>query len=276
LRQRALLIAFLLLLVGAGAFIYVEYKEQERIKAEEASKPAISFDTLVLDLGKVDEGIELTGKFKVSNTGGGPLNIEDIKSSCGCTFPVWKRRKLGPGETVELPVTVDTAMKQDKVEKTLDVISNDPKRGFVTLTIKLEVNDPHKMLAMGSDRGPSKIFTSEKCTSCHVDKGFGQFGKDLFEGDCAMCHRPGAKGTSHEGKPSVGPVLEELELKDPALLKHMREVISQGSKTHRSMPGFSVSAGGPLSEEQIDSLVAYLKVARSQPKTQDIAPPSAH
>ena len=232
------------------------------------NRPRISFDTQVLDLGKVDEGVEITGKFKVSNSGGVPLAITDIKSSCGCTFPVWKQRTLKPGETVELPVTVDTAMKQDKVERTMDVFSADPQRPKVTLTIKLEVNDPHKGLAMGSERGPSKIFTSEKCSSCHVDQGVGQFGKDLFEGDCAMCHRPGAKGTSHEGKPPVGPELEALELKDPRLLKHMKDVIRNGSKTHRSMPGFAATAGGPLSDEQIDSLVAYLKVAKSQKQTQ--------
>jgi len=253
-----------LIIVGLNIYRTVHFTEFPKNfeRSNKAGKPVISFDTLVLDLGKVDEGVEITGKFKVSNAGAVPLSIKDIKSSCGCTFPVWKQRTLKSGETAELPVTVDTAMKQDKVEKTMDVFSDDPEHPKVTLTIKLDVNDPHTAMAMDG-RGPSKIFTSEKCTSCHVDQGVGQFGKDLYEGDCAMCHRPGAKGTSHEGKPAVGPVLEALELKDAKVLKHIKDVIRNGSKTHRSMPGFAAAAGGPLSDEQIDSLVTYLKGAKS-------------
>ena len=212
--------------------------------------PVIWFDTLVRDLGKVDEGIEVKTQFSVANKGNMPLDIEDVKSSCGCTFPVWKRRRLMPGETVILPVTVDTAMKQDKVEKTMDVISNDPQRRFVTLTLKLDINDPHKNMRESA----AKIFTSEKCTSCHVDQGVGLSGKDLFEADCAMCHRQGV-----HGKASVGPVLESLDFTDPTFREAMRKVICYGSKTHRSMPGFLSDAGGPLAKEQIDSLVKYLK-----------------
>jgi hypothetical protein len=39
---------------------------------------------------------------------------------------------------------------------------------------------------------------------------------------------------------------------------HVRTVISEGSKSS-SMPGFLVDNGGPLTAEQIDSLVTYLK-----------------
>ena len=40
--------------------------------------------------------------------------------------------------------------------------------------------------------------------------------------------------------------------------KSVKQIISYGSKTHRSMPGFLVDAGGPLSQAQVDSLMAYL------------------
>lgn len=245
------LVAFAGVLTLGGLFLYKAM--------EEAKKPVIWFDSVVQDLGKVDEGVEVKCQFKVANKGGSPLEIEDIKSSCGCTFPVWKRRRLMPGQSAILPVTVDTAMKQDKVEKTMDVQCNDPLRSFVTLTVKLDINDPHKDLAMDmGGKGRPKIFTSEKCTSCHVDQGVGQFGKDLFEADCAMCHRPGV-----HGKASVGPVLESLDYGSPVFVKAVKQVICYGSKTHRSMPGFLGEAGGPLAQEQIDSLIAYLKTAKA-------------
>jgi Protein of unknown function (DUF1573)/Cytochrome C oxidase, cbb3-type, subunit III len=264
-------VAFAGVVSAGGLFLYKAMYEA----MEESKKPRIWFDSLVQDLGKVDEGVEVHCQFKVANKGGSPLDIEDIKSSCGCTFPVWKRRRLMPGESAILPVTVDTAMKQDKVEKTMDVQCNDPRRSFVTLTVKLDVNDPHKDMGMDTatttgDKGRPKIFTSEKCISCHVDQGVGQFGKELFEADCAMCHRPGV-----HGKASVGPILESLDYSDPTFVKAMKKVICYGSKTHRSMPGFLGDAGGPLAQEQIDSLVGYLKSAKSA-KPSPLSAPSKH
>jgi mono/diheme cytochrome c family protein len=245
--------------ICAALYLYQAMKEM-RHQQMLALAPRISFDSVVQDLGKVDEGVEVHCQFKVANRGSSPLEIEDVKSSCGCTFPVWKQKRLMPGESAILPVTVDTAMKQDKVEKTMDVISNDPLSGFVTLTVKLDINDPHSQLAMGKDgKGAAKIFKSEKCISCHVDGGVGQFGKELFEADCAMCHRPGA-----HGKASVGPVLESLDYSDPTFVKTVKNVICYGSKTHRSMPGFLGDAGGPLAPEQIDSLVSYLKECKKK------------
>jgi hypothetical protein len=249
-RIRALLPISLgcILLAGAAYFAY-----------KKPSRPVIAFDAIVRDLGQVEEGVEVKTQFVVSNKGGSPLEIEDVKSSCGCTFPVWKQRRLQPGQSAVLPVTVDTAMKQDKVEKTMDVISNDPDRSFVTLTLKLDVKDPHKdmgstdVVGSGGRKIP-KIFSEEKCMVCHVDQGLGLTGKELFEADCAMCHRTGA-----HGKASVGPILEELVYKDAAFLAAVHKTISFGSATSRSMPGFLSTVGGPLSAAQINSLVSYLK-----------------
>ncbi|MBU6452968.1 MAG: DUF1573 domain-containing protein [Cyanobacteria bacterium REEB67] len=245
------LLSFLLggvLLAGAAVLLY-----------KTPSQPEIAFDAVVRDLGHVEEGVEVKTQFVVSNKGGTPLEIEDVKSSCGCTFPVWKQRRLLPGQSAVLPVTVDTAMKQDKVEKTMDVISNDPDRSFITLTLKLDVRDPHKDMGSADEVGAGgkklpKIFTEEKCMVCHVDQGLGLTGKELFEADCAMCHRAGA-----HGKASVGPILEEQVYTNPEFVAAVHKTISYGSAASRSMPGFLSTVGGPLSAAQINSLVGYLK-----------------
>src|SRR5690606_17240954 len=109
--------------------------------------------------------------------------------------------------------------------------------------ITMEVPNLHIGL---EESGKAKILTNEKCMSCHVDRGVGLAGKDLYQADCAMCHGEGAEG-------AVGGALVYGDYSDEKYKEHIRQVISYGSKTHRSMPGFLDKAGGPLVKEQIDS-----------------------
>lgn len=212
-------------------------------------QPRLDFTPDVVDLGKIEEGEEINTSFMLTNVGNDVLKIHEAHSTCGCTVPDLKKNELKPGESTKLDVMVDTAMKQGEVTKTVEVSSNDPDTPVVSLPIKMDVNNRHVGL---TDDGRIKIFTDEKCTSCHVDKGVGLAGKDLYQADCAMCHGDDAKG-------AVGTALVFGNYDDPKYAKHIRDTISFGSKTHRSMPGFLDRAGGPLIQEQVDSLVEYLK-----------------
>ncbi len=219
--------------------------------------PHLSFTPDVVDIGKVEEGSEVPTFFTLTNTGTEPLKIHEATSSCGCTVPDLKQQELKPGESTKLDIIVDTTMKQGNVTKTVEVSSNDPEAPVVSLPIKMNIANRHEGL---TDDGRVKIFTDEKCNSCHVLRGVGLGGKDLFEADCAMCHGEDAKG-------AVGGALIFGNYNDPKYEKHIRDVISYGSKTHRSMPGFLDKAGGPLVQEQVDSLIKYLKELSEKEKT---------
>ena len=147
-----------------------------------------------------------------------------------------------------LNVTVDTAMKQDAVIKSVRVTSSDPERPVVTLDLKMFVLNPHTGLDANSK---ANIFTDRRCAVCHVDRGTGHKGMDLYNADCAMCHGPKAEGAV--GPPLIGPY------DDKAYLEHMVAVTSLGSKTRATMPGFLLTAGGPLSLDEISSIVEYLR-----------------
>jgi len=213
------------------------------------NEPRIKFNTESVDLGKVKEGAILYRSFTVKNIGAKPLQILETKSTCGCTVPEMKKNLLQSQESTTLKVKIDTSMKQNKVTKTLDVLSTDPTRPVVTLSMKMDVENRHKNL---SQKNKSKILTDEKCMSCHVYLGVGTFGKDLYQADCAMCHGPSAEGAS-------GPNLLLGGYKNAALVASRRQVIACGSTVNNSMPGFEYTCGGPLSKEQIDSLIEYLK-----------------
>ncbi len=216
--------------------------------AKPVNGASVSFDREHIDLGTLDEGIEVPCKFTITNNGTQLLQVLKTYASCGCTTPTLKKKLLKPKETAVLDVVIDTSMKQGKITKTVDVSTNDAQRPVVSLAISMMVKDRHKGL---SDNQKAKILTDEKCMGCHVAQGVGTFGKELYEADCAMCHGKNAEG-------AVGPCLTFGDYDNPDYRKHIRDVIAHGSKFHRSMPGFEETSGGPLSIEQVDSVVTFL------------------
>ncbi len=247
-RMTRTIIQIIILISLAGC----TFSPQSKIKT---NGPIITFDHEEFDFGKVSEGVELQHTFQIKNAGNQPLENISTYSTCGCTTPKLSKTSLKPGESIELPVHIDTSMKQNEVEKTVNVSSDDPERPLVILSLQMEVEDRHKGL---SKRQKAKILTDEKCTGCHVAQGVGTFGKELYEADCAMCH-----GDKAEGK--VGPSLLR-DFSDKSVKEHLWAVTAYGSKHSVTMPGFLVDAGGPLAKEQVDSIIEYLeKLQRQKP-----------
>lgn len=219
---------------------------------QDKSAPQISVPEKEFDVGNINEGVETRHVFKISNTGGQTLRITKTHASCGCTVPTIKKNIIEPGETVDMEVLMDTSMKQGSVSKPIEIHSNDPINPIVKVHLKAKVKSPHADLGRADERS-AKIFTG-RCAACHVTKGIGKVGGELFFADCAMCH-----GFSARGVPGVAPALVPFDYHNQIFADGMKKIISEGSKTHRSMPGFLKSAGGPLSEKEILSLVEFLK-----------------
>lgn len=215
--------------------------------------PEISISENEYNFGKLEEGIETHHTFKITNKGKKALRIFETKSTCGCTVAKLKKDVIAPGETVELEIVMDTSMKQGNVSKPITIKSNDPMHRLLTIHVKAQVRGPHSDLASSGEQRTAKIFTG-RCAACHVEKGVGKIGEDLFIADCSMCH-----GARARGIPGVAPALTPFDFHQKDFAAHMKKIIAYGSKAHRSMPGYLKSAGGPLSEAEIDSLVEYLK-----------------
>jgi mono/diheme cytochrome c family protein len=86
------------------------------------------------------------------------------------------------------------------------------------------------------------------CRSCHVDPGVGKLGKELYAADCGVCH------DSHI-RAAIVPDLRAP--KAPRDRDYWVNWITYG-RPGSMMPAFGEKDGGPLSKEQIDSLVKYL------------------
>lgn len=72
--------------------------------------------------------------FRLKNTGDKALAIHDIKTSCGCTVPLWSKEPVAPGKTTSIQVEVKPE-SDGYFHKTVDVFCN-TKENPVKLTIK--------------------------------------------------------------------------------------------------------------------------------------------
>ncbi|MCS7154341.1 MAG: DUF1573 domain-containing protein [Bacteroidota bacterium] len=213
--------------------------------------------------GQVITGQSPVYVFRFRNEGRGLLRIRDLRSSCGCTAVVLNKTEFAPGEVGHLEVRLDTEGKLGFIQKTVSVFTNDPERYLSTLVVEAEIiehppvgGSAQPMRPMGAGMHGS-IFEGT-CRTCHADPAEGRLGRELYAAVCQMCHGPAG---FDDGKPHPGPklVVELLRQRTDAQLRAM---IARGTPDERKrlmMPGFARSEGGPLSELQIRSLVAYLR-----------------
>lgn len=99
------------------------------------SAQTISFDKTTIDYGTVKNGADGYRVFTFKNTGNKPLILSNVRASCGCTVPEWDKNPILPGKTGKLKVGYNTKIA-GPFTKTIEVYSNDPKKGRTTLFIK--------------------------------------------------------------------------------------------------------------------------------------------
>ena len=146
---------------------------------------------------------------------------------------------LKPGESAMINVSVDIRGRKGNISKTIEVYSNDPNNPVMKLALRMYIKDRVHL-----DQHKAMDIFSEKCRDCHIDRGRGKMGWDLFRADCFMCHNAG-KNTS----------LSTMSKKPRAeMLKAIREGID-----NTLMPGFDLKNGGPLNDAEIKSLIDLIK-----------------
>ena len=93
-------------------------------KAENMARTTVSFAKEEYDYGKVNSGEKVTYKFKFTNTGSEPLELTNVKASCGCTTPSYSTAPVAPGEEGYIDVEFDTTGKRGIQSKTITVTGN--------------------------------------------------------------------------------------------------------------------------------------------------------
>jgi cytochrome c5 len=148
--------------------------------------------------------------------------------------------RLGPGEKGKIRVSIDIRGKLGTIYKTVQVRTNDPKAPQTTIAVRMTIRDATHMKTYSA----SEIF-NDGCKKCHVLQGKGKTGFDLFVSDCMMCHSAG----------KIASPMRDLHTRDR---EYIEKAIREGLK-QTSMPGWDAKHAGPLTEEEIMSLVDFLK-----------------
>jgi hypothetical protein len=90
------------------------------------------------DLGVVGLGEEAVAEFEVRNEGGAPLTLQAPGLPPGVAVEGLVAA-LAPGESVRLRVRIDTLNARDDPQQRWTLVTNDPDRARVPLTVRLDV-----------------------------------------------------------------------------------------------------------------------------------------
>ncbi len=103
--------------------------------------PRIVVEEPVKDLGDLWIGDVIEHYWVIKNEGKAPLNIKDVKASCGCTAIPDYDKVIAAGATGKIGAKLDTAKVGPgfPVSKTVTVTSDDPQNPSTTLTLKTMV-----------------------------------------------------------------------------------------------------------------------------------------
>ena len=102
-----------------------------------------SFNETTHDFGEIEEkGGKVSFDFVVTNEGGEPLVISNVKASCGCTTPSWTKSPIEPGKTGIITATYNPQGRPGRFNKSITVSTNFSPAPY-TLYIKGEVTRPN-------------------------------------------------------------------------------------------------------------------------------------
>lgn len=109
---------------------------------EMAAAPKIEFSEKVFNFGKMAQKTSVEHDFVFRNTGKTDLVIRKIKSSCGCTAVSPKERVIKPGQSSSIKAIFSSGTRIGRQNKSITVITNDPKFSTIVLRVTGEVMVP--------------------------------------------------------------------------------------------------------------------------------------
>ncbi|MBN1272008.1 MAG: DUF1573 domain-containing protein [Candidatus Aminicenantes bacterium] len=123
------------LAILTGAFSYALSTGAEK-------NPKLSVSEKSWDFGEIKQGDVLTHIFKFKNEGGAPLEIFNVRASCGCTAVILSKKIIPPGEEGTLKVTFNSRGYSDKVRKYIFLDTNDPDREKFQIFVEADIEVP--------------------------------------------------------------------------------------------------------------------------------------
>jgi hypothetical protein len=103
--------------------------------AQPASGARISIEPASFDFGKALPNKTLTKEFVVKNFGTEDLVIDRVTTTCGCTVASGYEKRVKPGGTTNLRVSLETRTSSGRIERKVAVKSNDPEKSVAEVSV---------------------------------------------------------------------------------------------------------------------------------------------
>jgi mono/diheme cytochrome c family protein len=221
----------------------------------------LGIDALQKEVSVPNGTPEAKFSFNITNISTGPVTINYVQTSCGCTVAQLPSTPwiLTPNEHGQISATMQLAGTPAGGTKIKTLTINSDK-GTKALYVKATVlAEPAPMTEMDRTNN-AKMAAADRqavfkgdCIRCHVTPakdagGHDKMGQDLYTAVCGICHNA-------EHQASFVPNLHRLP--EPTSADFWRNWIMHG-KPGSLMPAFAKNEGGILSNEQIESIVQYL------------------
>lgn len=104
-----------------------------------AGAPILSVNDPEFKFGKIKQGEKVEHVYVLTNSGKSDLHIRKVKASCGCTAVQPEKNVIAPGESVNIKIVFNSAGKVGNQNKTVTIITNDPRKSKMILWVKGEV-----------------------------------------------------------------------------------------------------------------------------------------
>lgn len=92
----------------------------------------------IKDVGIVAKGDKVVHDFVIRNEGTAPLQITDVRASCGCTVVDFDKT-IAPGQTGKVHAEIDTTTFNGPIAKGVTVFTNDPDHAQIELTLRAKI-----------------------------------------------------------------------------------------------------------------------------------------
>ena len=118
-----------------------EIKRRSELVRElgDQARPIFKVNKTEHDFGMIDPHTTATYDFTISNEGVDPLSVQIRETSCKCTMGDLKNPLLLPGESTKVTLTWNTGYKAEEYTQTATLVTNDPLKETVVLTVSGEV-----------------------------------------------------------------------------------------------------------------------------------------
>jgi mono/diheme cytochrome c family protein len=234
----------------------------------------LTFDALTQEYHAQPGETEARFTFTVTNVSDVAVHVLTITASCSCTKAQMPRTPwiISPHTTEQFHATMQLAGKPPGDNTKYLTISS--TNGVKVVYAKAHIPLPSAPSTMTDRQKNQELAKSDRqavfrndCAQCHVTPVMGKLGKELYDSACGICHDSEHRATM---------ITDLGSLNHPVDAEFWRLMISNG-KPATMMPAFAQSQGGPLSQEQISSLVDYLMTdfPRNHKPTQQVQVPQA-